>query len=50
MDSDEDTDMIDVESLSSLGKGKGKAIESDVAPEADNLPWYFKNSTHSTIT
>jgi len=42
MDFDDDTDMMDVESIPSSGKGKGKAIESDVAPDPDNLPWVEK--------
>lgn len=43
MDSDEDTNMQDVESapLNSVAKGKGKAVVDHDRPfDNDNLPWY----------
>ena len=41
MDSDEDTTMMDVDFPTSLSKGKGKAVNHDVAIDNDNLPWYL---------
>jgi len=40
MDSDEDTNMVDVEPIGYNAKGKGKAVEHDRAKyDEDNLPW-----------
>ena len=41
MDSDEGISMMDVDFPSSLSKGKGKAVNHDVAIDNDNLPWYL---------
>lgn len=40
MDSDEDTQMVDAEPLSSLAKGKARAVDRVQPYDNDNLPWY----------
>ncbi|TFK39827.1 P-loop containing nucleoside triphosphate hydrolase protein [Crucibulum laeve] len=42
MDSDEDTQMMDVEPIPTAAKGKGKAFDREVPSENDNLPWVEK--------
>jgi replication factor C subunit 3/5 len=41
MDSDEDTQMADVEQMpvSAFAKGKGKAVDHDHPYDNENLPW-----------
>ncbi|PPQ69824.1 hypothetical protein CVT26_014202 [Gymnopilus dilepis] len=41
MDSDQDTNMMDIDIPMSLSKGKGKAVDRD-PPADDNLPWVEK--------
>ncbi|KAJ8095244.1 Subunit of heteropentameric Replication factor C (RF-C) [Marasmius tenuissimus] len=44
MDSDEDTQMMDTETIPTSSKGKGKALDLDLPPPPDteNLPWVEK--------
>jgi replication factor C subunit 3/5 len=39
MDNDDDTRMMDVEPISTLAKGKGKAVDRDRPYDNENLPW-----------
>jgi replication factor C subunit 3/5 len=36
---DDDTQMMDVEPIPALAKGKGKAIDRERPYENENLPW-----------
>jgi hypothetical protein len=42
MSTSDDENMLDLEPVSSVNKGKGKAVEpmESEAPDGDNLPWY----------
>ncbi|EEB90151.1 hypothetical protein MPER_11680 [Moniliophthora perniciosa FA553] len=44
MDNDDDTQMMDVDSIPASAKGKGRALDMDVPPIPDNenLPWVEK--------
>ena len=39
MDSDNDSQMMDIEPISAITKGKGKAVDRERPYENDNLPW-----------
>lgn len=39
---DEDTDMLDLESIPTLEKGKAKAVDRDRPYDNENLPWVEK--------
>ncbi|KAK7061052.1 Subunit of heteropentameric Replication factor C (RF-C) [Paramarasmius palmivorus] len=43
MDNDDDTQMMDVDTIPASAKGKGKALDIDVPPaDSENLPWVEK--------
>jgi len=45
MDSDEEMHDVELSSLPSFAKGKGKAIDKGNNYDNDNLPWCVSNST-----
>lgn len=46
MDSDQEMQDPETPTLSSLAKGKGKAIDKGTNEDNDNLPWYVWETLH----